>query len=824
MAAPYRFGRFEIEPDTRRLLEEGRPVALGQRAFDVLLALVERRERLVSKGELLDVAWPGLVVEENNLQVQVSALRKLIGPSAIATVPGRGYRFTARLDDATDQSEVPPAETPRAVAGNLPAYLAPLYGRDAQIAALSELVQAHRLVTVVGAGGIGKSRLAQACADALAPRFVDGAWMIELAGVSAPGLLGSTVTQALGIRSARQDSVKADVIASLAGRRMLLVLDNCEHLLDAVGAFAEALLRGTHVTLLATSQEPLRLPEEQQYRLAPLDEPGGLALLEARVGAVDARFALAGDDLLLARDICRRLDGLPLAIELAAARVPTLGLRGVRDKLDARFKLLTGGARSTLRRHQTLRAALEWSHHLLSGDERIVFRRLGAFAGGFTVELAQAVASDGSLDAWCVLDLVSQLVDKSLVSVDPGDPPRYRLLESARAFALEQLAADDGHDTLRRHAIAMRDFIQAVDGANLDGNLRSDEYASIVLPELDNLRAAYVWASQDGSDPALAAAIASHCGSLVDYAFECGDWLLACRSWVDRPGVEDAIAARYWRALAASNMVTRVAMIEQAAAAQRAQALYRALGEPRRVVSSLIRLAMCQSRLQDVASATRTIEEARALVRPDWPAEFRIQLLRRDAVLARLAHRFDDALALEREELAASAATGDRRLQAIARNNMVDLAWERGPIEETARVARAFEREVRAQPGADVDMDMFHANLAGILSELGATEEALEVARIGWIIQRRTRSYFIDVYVHLSWRRGDAAAAAFLLGASDAQVRAGVVRQVNETRLIAQVRPQLEAALGVQEFARRHAEGAAGNDAAIVAAITAALR
>jgi predicted ATPase len=540
----------------------------------------------------------------------VSALRKLIGPSAIATVPGRGYRFTARLDDATDQSEVPPAETPRAAAGNLPAYLAPLYGRDAQIAALSELVQAHRLVTVVGAGGIGKSRLAQACADALAPRFVDGVWMIELAGVSAPGLLGSTVTQALGIRSARQDSVKADVIASLAGRRMLLVLDNCEHLLDAVGAFAEALLRGTHVTLLATSQEPLRLPEEQQYRLAPLDEPGGLALLEARVGAVDARFALAGDDLLLARDICRRLDGLPLAIELAAARVPTLGLRGVRDKLDARFKLLTGGARSTLRRHQTLRAALEWSHHLLSGDERIVFRRLGAFAGGFTVELAQAVASDGSLDAWCVLDLVSQLVDKSLVSVDPGDPPRYRLLESARAFALEQLAADDGHDTLRRHAIAMRDFIQAVDGANLDGNLRSDEYASIVLPELDNLRAAYVWASQDGSDPALAAAIAAHCGSLVDYAFECGDWLLACRSWVDRPGVEDEIAARYWRALAASNMVTRVAMIEQAAAAQRAQALYRSLGEPRRVVSSLIRLAMCQSRLQDVASATRTIEES----------------------------------------------------------------------------------------------------------------------------------------------------------------------------------------------------------------------
>ena len=623
--------------------------------------------------------------------------------------------------------------------------------------------------------------------------------------------------------------MKADVIASLAGRRMLLVLDNCEHLLDAVGAFAEALLRGTRrhaaghepgaVTAARGTAVPPRHPPWTQ------DEPGGLALLEARVGAVDARFALAGDDLLLARDICRRLDGLPLAIELAAARVPTLGLRGVRDKLDARFKLLTGGARSTLRRHQTLRAALEWSHNLLSGDERIVFRRLGAFAGGFTVELAQAVASDGNLDAWCVLDLVSQLVDKSLVS---RGSRRSAALSPARIGARVRARATGGPttDTTRCAgtqspcAISFKPSTARISTATFAAtNTRRSccPSSTTCAPLTSGLRKTAAILRSPLRSPA-------HCGSLVDYAFECGDWLLACRSWVDRPGVEDAIAARYWRALAASNMVTRVAMIEQAAAAQRAQALYRALGEPRRVVSSLIRLAMCQSRLQDVASATRTIEEARALVRPDWPAEFRIQLLRRDAVLARLAHRFDDALALEREELAASAATGDRRLQAIARNNMVDLAWERGPIEETARVARAFEREVRAQPGADVDMDMFHANLAGILSELGATEEALEVARIGWIIQRRTRSYFIDVYVHLSWRRGDAAAAAFLLGASDAQVRAGVVRQVNETRLIAQVRPQLEAALGVQEFARRHAEGAAGNDAAIVAAITAALR
>jgi predicted ATPase/DNA-binding winged helix-turn-helix (wHTH) protein len=825
MTAPFRFGRFEVQPDTRRLLDAGVPVVLGQRGFDLLLALVERRDRVVSKSELLDAVWPGLVVEENNLQVQVSALRKVLGPQAIATIPGRGYRFNAELDDPSGPAAASPVQRPAEARGNLPRHLPPLVGREEELAALPALVRGHRLVTVVGAGGIGKSRLTVACAHLLARDYPDGVWLVELAGVGEPELLANTVAQALGVRTSGPGFAEAELVASIGARRVLLVLDNCEHLLDAVVPLVRALVDGTQATLLATSQEPLRLPDEQQYRIAPLDEAGGVALLEARVRAIDARFALEEDNLDLARDICRRLDGLPLAIELAAARVPTLGLRGVRDKLDARFKLLTGGARSRLRRHQTLRAALEWSHHLLSDEESRVFRRLGVFAGGFTVELAQSVASDGDLDEWRVLDLLGQLVDKSLVTADPGDPPRYRLLESARAYALEQLAHDEDHDAFRRHALAMRDFIRPIDDANLDCELRSDEYAAKVLPELDNLRAAYAWASHDGRDPALALAIAAHCGALADYAFECGDWLLACRRWIDHPDVDNAVAARYWRALAASNMLLRVPMTQQADAAQRAQALYRSLGQPRRVVSSLIRLGMCQSRLGgDLTAAARTVQEARALVGPDWPAEFRIQLARRDAVLARLARRFDAALAFEQEELALSTATADRRLQVIARNNMVDLVWEMGPLEEAARVARAFEREVRATPGADADMDMMYANLAGILSELGEIEEAIEVARIGWPIQQRTRSYFIEVYVHLAWRRGDAATSAVLLGAADAKVRAGTVRQMNETRLISQARPGIEATLGPEEFARRHGEGLASSEAGIVAAISSTLR
>jgi predicted ATPase/DNA-binding winged helix-turn-helix (wHTH) protein len=845
---PYRFGRFELQPEDRRLLADDAPVALGARAFDLLVTLVGRAGQLVSKNDLLTLVWPGLVVEENNLQVQISALRKLLGPQVIATIPGRGYRFTAVLDgtdEANARAELPgaspAAKQPHAFVApptNLPAELPLLYGRDADLTALRSLVDGHKLVTVVGAGGIGKSSLALAMAQSLAGRWPDGAWLVELAGLSDPALLPNAVAQTLNIALPGQHAAQDDLVAGIAPWTALLVLDNCEHLLDAAATLAQALMTGApNVRLLATSQEPLRLPAEQQYRVTPLALPpeatasgareyGAVALFEARVRAVDPRFALNDENLALVIDICRRLDGLPLAIELAAARVATLGLRPVRDKLDARFKLLTGGSRATLRRHQTLRAALEWSHHLLNDAEQAVFRRLGVFVGGFTMELAQAVAGDAQLDEWAVLDQLSALLDKSLVVADAGDTPRYRLLESARAFALEQLAAGETAATLRRHALAIRTYFDSVDGPHLDGELLTEELRALLLPERDNLRAAHAWATGGDGDLEVAVALAACASALEDFAFESADWLVPLQPPVEDGAVSTSVAARYWRAMASANMTMtgRVPQALQLLASERARTLYLALGQPRRAFSSLVLLAIHRMTQQQGTAAQEAADEARSLMQPDWPAMLRIRLLRLDGHLARLAGRPIEALALYRDAVRVSVSTRDWLLEMIARANLADFLWETGPLEDAAREARAVVDELRERPLTDLDMAHPFAMAIGILSEMGRIDEASALAREALPLMRHARETFVEEWVYLFWRRGQLDFATRLLGASDAErARVGTPLQANERRLIAEARPALEARLPPDAFARGLAAGAVLDTAGLFALIAEAL-
>ena len=600
-ATEYRFGSYRLLPAQRQLLDADAPVKLGGRAFDMLLTLVDGHERAIPKRELMERVWPHLVVEENNLQVQIVALRKVLGPAAIATIPGRGYRFTLPVEVAERSPPAPGATRamhsaePGAAGASLAPHAPVLYGRDADITAVRVLLAQHALVSIVGVAGIGKTRLAQAVAHELRDGFGDGVWIVDLAALNDPGLVVAEIGRVLGMQLGDTRSAVDAIVRALRSQKLLVVLDNCEHLLDGVGQLVAALRAGApEVCILVTSQEPLKDADEHVYRLGALALPsdadvssaldaGAVQLFVARAQGVEPHFVLRANNVETVVDICRRLDGIPLAIELAAARVPLLGVQGVRERLDERFRLLTAGSRLALRRHQTLRAALEWSYSLLSDPEQGIFDRLGVFAGSFSLECAQKLAADQAMDEWAVLDHLGALVDKSLVNIEPGGTPRYRMLETTRAYALERLAARGATTTaMRRHAEVMLELFERSHRRLLAG-VPSATMVDELRPDLDNLRSALRWAGQSGGDARIAIALFS--AAVVSHGYF---HILALRSettaWSEvlRPLVNDAIpaadAARFWLACAEWNAIMPLAAVEDA---KRAIALYRQLPDSR---------------------------------------------------------------------------------------------------------------------------------------------------------------------------------------------------------------------------------------------------
>lgn len=492
---PLRFGSVELRPQERRLLVDGRVQALGARAFDLLLALVERRERVVTKSELLELVWPGVVVEESNLPVHVSALRKALGTAAIVTVPGRGYRFTLAPDagagasgDASDVAganvlapAAPSAPTAAVPAGCFEQALEaePLIGREEAVYDIVATLADHRLVSIVGAGGIGKTRLARAVQRRLREDFIDGVWWVDLAPVQQDEHVWRGVAQSLGepfVAGAEATSTAAVLASSLARslahrHRMLVVLDNCEQVSRGVVQVVRAMLDELPMLrLLLTSRVPLHLAAEQVWRLDALPVPevgatldaaracGAFELFEQRARARDQRFVLDAAQLPAAIELCRRLEGHPLALEMAAARAPQLGLTALLGRLGDRLRLLRASDPAQPGRQLSLRALLDWSCSQLDDTQRAVLRRLSVFAGSFGLEAAQQVAADAELDEWDALDALAVLVDHSLVqtqstslSTSPSvespampasndrDLPRYRLAETTRLYALEKL-------------------------------------------------------------------------------------------------------------------------------------------------------------------------------------------------------------------------------------------------------------------------------------------------------------------------------------------------------------------------------------------------
>lgn len=504
----YLFGEFVLQPAERRLLRDGTPVALGQRALDVLMMLIEGGGSLVTKQALLERAWRRGFVEENALQAQISALRKLIGREAIETVSGSGYRLVHPVAVRDDEPTLAaPSPSPA-----LPRPLSSFIGRQREMTELSGLLARTRLLTLTGAGGCGKTRLATELAQGLRGAFPDGVYVVELASLSDPERVPDVVAAALGLKE-RGKVPFVDIIARhLDGRRALLLLDNAEHLLLPCARLVEGLLgRATGPHILVTTRERLGVAGEITFRVPSLSLPGAgdtidplrldqfesVQLFVDRARLQRPHFAVTAEHADALASICRRLDGIPLAIELAAARVRTMSLDEIDRRLDSRFALVTGGYRTAPPRHRTLRALIDWSFDLLTSQEQALLGRVSVFSGGWTLDAAERTCADDLLAEPAILELLASLVDKSMLIVDEErGEMRYGVLETIRQYAAETMDAAQSDVWHGRHLAwcskLASDAQFGIQGAD------QDEWLSRMDAEIANVRSALAWALDRG--------------------------------------------------------------------------------------------------------------------------------------------------------------------------------------------------------------------------------------------------------------------------------------------------------------------------------------
>jgi predicted ATPase/DNA-binding winged helix-turn-helix (wHTH) protein len=511
------FGPFSLVASERLLTNGGIPVELGARAFDILIALISTPNEVVSKKDLMSRVWPDVTVEEGSLRFHMTSLRKALGDGKdgaryITTLAGRGYCFVSPVSRASSAPQGAPAAPAAAnfPHANLPGRLSRIVGRDDDVLKLSADLTASRFVTIVGAGGVGKTTVAIAVAHHLMDAFAGSVLFVDLGMLSDPKLASTAVASMLG-QSVQSDDATPGLIAFLKGRRILLILDTCEHLVEAVAALAAAIIEAApQVHILATSREALRVEGEHVYRLDALACPPATGLTAAAVQqfpatqlfveraiASGARLDLSDAEASIVADICRKLDGVALAIELAARRVESHGLRQIATLLDERLTRLWHGSRTAPPRQKTLQATLDWSYGLLSDVERLVLRRLAVFVGHFTLDAALDVVTSATLDRSAVFGAIDSLVAKSMVATRPiGAMVRYRLLDTTRAYALDiGIDAAEAADLAVRHATYYRRWLEQT--GNEWETLSTGTERAPYFAGLNNVRAALEWCFGD---------------------------------------------------------------------------------------------------------------------------------------------------------------------------------------------------------------------------------------------------------------------------------------------------------------------------------------
>ncbi|MEA1648882.1 winged helix-turn-helix domain-containing protein [Nitrospirillum sp. BR 11164] len=521
------FGPFKLVMSERLLTRDGVPVDVGARALDILSALVATPNEVINKRNLMSLVWPDVIVEEASLRFHIANLRKALGDGVdgaryITTIPGRGYCFVAPITRTNSPRKEPPATT-RFQHANLPPRLGRMIGRDEDVMALWSQLADGRLVTIIGPGGVGKTTVAVAVAHHLAAAFSGAVLFVDFGMITDPRLAATAVTSLLGL-SVQSDDPTPSLVQFLKDKRVLLILDTCEHLVEAIADLAAAVTGGApDVHILATSREALRIEGERVYRLDALAYPTDISGLSAiavqqfpatqlfmeRAMASGARLEVNDAKAAVVCHICRKLDGMALAIELAARRVEAYGLEQTAALLDQRLTLLWHGLRTAPPRQKTLQATLDWSYELLSDVERRVLRRLAVFVGHFTLEAALDVVAGGGLDQAAVFEAVDSLVEKSMVAARPiGAMMRYRLLDTTRAYAIETHGDDgEGPGLAARHAAYYRRWLEQTgnEWSSLSTGLeRAPHFAA-----LNNVRAALAWCFGDGGDVSIGIGLAA---------------------------------------------------------------------------------------------------------------------------------------------------------------------------------------------------------------------------------------------------------------------------------------------------------------------------
>jgi len=771
-------------------------------------------------------------------QVLLSASTRELAHSDLPTGVTLTDLGSHRLKDLTEPEQVwqltieglpaqfPPLKSLDTISNNLPIQPTSFRGREHDLEEVKSLLGQHKLLTLFGSGGVGKTRLALQVGAEVLDHYPDGVWLADFAPITDSELVSSIIAKELGMSQVEGRRVDESIPQWLKRKKLLLILDNCEHVVETVAGLGNAIIRSCpDVRILATSRQALGIGGEEVLRLPSLDVPhkiadltpaaviefGAVALFVDRAKSVDKSFALTDDNSPIVAEICRRLDGIPLAIELAAARVKVLSIPNLAQRLNERFKILTGGSRSALPRQKTLSALIDWSYDLLTQQEQTLFTRAAIFAGGFSLDAATAVCTAEGVDDIEVLDLLSSLTDKSLVVADTGGAQeRYRMLESTRAYALDKLSAAGKREQLaRRHAEHFRGQAQEADKRYGTGSTLA-WLASVEL-ELDNYRAALEWGLSQGHDVVLGAAIAG----ALDHLWFRGGLAVEARYWIEpaleRVSVakEPQVAARLWLALAELYSAKR-----SCEAAEQAVSLYEFAGDGHGAARARVELGYHLYQMGRFEEATETISRAFAAMQQDGDKWGMAVCLTYQGSIAATRGAIAEGRDLFAQSLAAREALGDELGAAVVLANLAELEFADGHPEQALRSVREAQ-EALSRPGGDtISLAIYCSNSAAYRIALGDIDEAHTSARKGLSLARQAQAasliaIALQHFALIMALQGQLQSAARLLGYADVRLKElGVTREPTEKWGYDKLIAALHEGLGEAEIEKLAAEGA----------------